>query len=154
MIRRSARAEAVEIAALCDADLAAHWCADGPFLALHSKKQLLAMLAAMEVEDERAASLKKDDLVTLVGDAAAERRWAPAALSWTSAAADAVGQDDETEEASDASAGVAFQDAASPEGETPQEEGVELEPAQSNGADRDGPDVEPGDNGEVRPIAA
>ena len=86
LIRRSARAEAVEIAALCDADLSAHWCADGPFLALHSKKQLLAMLGAMAVEDDRAATLKKDDLVTLVAEAAAERRWAPAALSWTNQA--------------------------------------------------------------------
>ncbi|MDG2528242.1 hypothetical protein [Caulobacter endophyticus] len=85
LIRRSARAEAVEIAALCDTDLSTHWCADVPFLALHSKKQLLAMLSAMEVEDDRAAGLKKDDLVILVADAAAQRRWAPAALSWASA---------------------------------------------------------------------
>lgn len=87
LIRRSARAEAVEIAALCEADLSVHWCADEPFLALHSKKQLLAMLAAMEVEDDRAAGLKKDGLVALVGDAAVERRWVPAALSWSASPA-------------------------------------------------------------------
>jgi ParB family chromosome partitioning protein len=155
LIRRSARAEAVEIAALCDADLSAHWCADGPFLALHSKKQLLAMLAAMEVQDERAASLKKDDLVTLVGDAAAERRWAPAGLSWTLAAADADDGDAETEDTSDDGAGVVSQDAASPAGGTPYEAGVELAAAQSDGADGDGAEVDPGDDGgEVRPIAA
>ncbi|WP_304275870.1 chromosome partitioning protein ParB [Caulobacter segnis] len=105
LIRRSARAEAVEIAALCDADLAAHWCADIPFLALHSKKQLLAMLSAMEVEDDRAAGLKKDDLVTLVGDAAAQRRWAPAALSWASAEPEVEAPEDGPETAVGADAG-------------------------------------------------
>jgi len=34
------------------------------------------------VEDDRAKTLKKDDLVTFVAEAAAERQWAPAALSW------------------------------------------------------------------------
>lgn len=134
LIRRSARAEAVEIAALCDADLSAHWCADGPFLALHSKKQLLAMLEAMAVEDERAAGLKKDDLVTLVADAAAERRWAPAALSWASA----VDQDEEpgTDEAEKNPAGDQDADAeAAAESETETEAGagpapgVETQPA-------------------------
>ena len=36
----------------------------------------------MEVEDDRAKALKKDDLVTFVAEAAAERQWAPAALAW------------------------------------------------------------------------
>ena len=36
----------------------------------------------MEVEDDRAKTLKKDDLVAFVGEAAAERQWAPAALAW------------------------------------------------------------------------
>lgn len=127
LIRRSARAEAVEIAALCDAELSAHWCADGPFLALHSKKQLLAMLAAMEVEDDRAAGLKKDALVTLVCDAAAERRWAPPALSWTrqtaeTQAEDATGDETEDSPASDpetrADAGPGPGSQAGPAGET------------------------------------
>ncbi|MBO9547126.1 chromosome partitioning protein ParB [Caulobacter sp.] len=115
MIRRSARAEAVEIAALCDADLSAHWCADGPFLALHSKKQLLAMLAAMKVEDERAASLKKDDLVTLVADAAAERRWAPAALSWTATEVDAGSDDADAAAMADQEANLGVDVPAAPE---------------------------------------
>jgi ParB family chromosome partitioning protein len=88
MVRPAARAEAVEIAALCDADLTAHWSADAPFLALHSKKQLLAMLDAMGVEDDRAATLKKDELVTFVAEAAAERRWVPTVVTWGSAEPD------------------------------------------------------------------
>ncbi|WP_082539938.1 ParB N-terminal domain-containing protein [Caulobacter sp. Root342] len=136
LIRRSARAEAVEIAALCDADLAAHWCADTAFLALHSKKQLLAMLSAMEVEDDRAASLKKDDLVTLVGDAAAERRWAPGALSWTSAA-------------------LEVEPDAEPEGEGGTDAAVEddgVEGVPDNGAEAGEPDA--GDGDTVAPAIA
>jgi ParB family chromosome partitioning protein len=51
-------------------------------LAVHSKKQLSALLEEMEVEDDRAKALKKDDLVTFVAEAAAARQWAPAALAW------------------------------------------------------------------------
>lgn len=36
----------------------------------------------MGVEDDRAKVLKKDDLVAFVAESAAERQWAPAALSW------------------------------------------------------------------------
>jgi ParB family chromosome partitioning protein len=82
LIRHAARAEAAEIAALCGADISAHWTPDGSYLAVHSKKQLLALLDEMEAEDERAKTLKKDDLVAFVGEAAAERQWAPAALAW------------------------------------------------------------------------
>jgi ParB family transcriptional regulator, chromosome partitioning protein len=82
MIRHAARAEAAEIAALCGADISAHWTPDTGYLAVHSKKQLLALLDEMEAEDERAKTLKKDDLVAFVGEAAAERQWAPAALAW------------------------------------------------------------------------
>lgn len=81
-VRHSARAEAAEVAALCGADISAHWTPDAGYLAVHSKKQLTALLAEMEVEDERAKTLKKDELVLFVADAAAERRWAPAALAW------------------------------------------------------------------------
>ncbi|MGC1301986.1 MAG: chromosome partitioning protein ParB [Caulobacteraceae bacterium] len=81
-IRHAARAEAAEITALCDADISAHWTPDQPYLAVHSKKQLLAMLGEMGVEDDRAKTLKKDDLVAFVAEAAAERQWAPAALAW------------------------------------------------------------------------
>jgi ParB family chromosome partitioning protein len=81
-LRHGARAEAAEIAALCGADLSAHWTPDQPYLAVHSKKQLTALLDEMGVEDDRAKTLKKDDLVTFVAEAAAERQWAPMALSW------------------------------------------------------------------------
>ena len=81
-IRHGARAEAAEIAALCDADISAHWTPDQLYLAVHGKKQLLPLLDEMGVEDDRAKTLKKDDLVAFVAEAAAERQWAPAALSW------------------------------------------------------------------------
>ena len=81
-IRHAARAEAVEIAGLCAADICAHWTPDAEYLAVHSKKQLLALLGEMEVDDPRAKTLKKDELVAFVAEAAAERQWAPAVLSW------------------------------------------------------------------------
>ena len=46
----------------------------------------------MEVEDDRAKALKKDDLVAFVAEAAAERQWAPAALAW-----DRLPAEDDTE---------------------------------------------------------
>ena len=82
LIRHAARAEAAEIAALCGADISAHWTPDAAYLAVHSKKQLLALLAELGVEDDRAKTLKKDDLVAFVVECAAERQWAPAALAW------------------------------------------------------------------------
>lgn len=82
MIRRAARAEAAEIAALCAADLTAHWTPDAAFLGVHSKAQLVEMLDEMKVEDERAKTLKKDGLVAFVVDACAERQWSPRVLSW------------------------------------------------------------------------
>ena len=84
-IRHAARAEAAEIAALCGADISAHWTPDAAYLSVHSKKQLMALLEEMGVEDDRAKTLKKDDLVAFVAEAAAERQWAPAALSWEAA---------------------------------------------------------------------
>jgi ParB family chromosome partitioning protein len=86
MIRRSARAEAAEIAELCAADITAHWTPDAEFLGVHAKKQLVEMLDDMKVEDERARTLKKDGLIAFVADACAERRWAPRALAWQFAA--------------------------------------------------------------------
>jgi ParB family chromosome partitioning protein len=82
MIRDAARAEAAEIAALCDADISAHWTPDAAYLGAHSKKQLLGLLDEMGVEDDRAKGLKKDELVAFVAEAAAERQWAPPALAW------------------------------------------------------------------------
>jgi ParB family chromosome partitioning protein len=87
-IRDGARAEAAEIAALCDADISAHWTPDAAYLGVHSKKQMLALLDEMGVEDDRAKTLKKDELIAFVAEAAVERKWAPAALSWDRAAAE------------------------------------------------------------------
>jgi ParB family chromosome partitioning protein len=81
-IRHGARAEASEISALCGADITAHWTPDQTYLAAHPKRDLLAMLDAMDAHDDRAKGLKKDDMVVFVAENAAERRWAPAVLSW------------------------------------------------------------------------
>jgi ParB family chromosome partitioning protein len=81
-IRHGARAEAAEISALCGSDITAHWTPDQAYLAAHPKRDLLAMLDAMDAQDDRAKGLKKDDLVVFVAENAAERQWAPAVLSW------------------------------------------------------------------------
>lgn len=81
-IRRLARAEAAEIAALCGADISAHWTPDAAFLGKHAKKHLLAMLDEMGAADDRAKTLKKDALVVFVAEAAALRQWAPSVLAW------------------------------------------------------------------------
>lgn len=100
-IRDAARAEAAEIAALCGADISAHWTPDAAYLAVHSKKQLLALLEEMDVEDDRAKTLKKDDLVAFVAECAAERQWAPAALAWDRVEAVDAAEGDEAETAGD-----------------------------------------------------
>lgn len=82
-LRRTARAEAAEIAALCAADVTLYWTPDEAFLRPHSKPQLLAMLESMGAGVERARALKKDELVGLVEEEAAARLWAPAWLSWS-----------------------------------------------------------------------
>lgn len=81
-LRRAARSEAAEIAALCSADVTLYWTPDEAFLRPHSKAQLLAMLEAMGAGVERARALKKDELVALAAEEAAARLWAPAWLSW------------------------------------------------------------------------
>jgi ParB family chromosome partitioning protein len=81
-IRRSARAEAAELAALCNAEITLHWTPDAPFLQPHSKGLLMGMLEVMGSEDERARTLKKSELVDWVLEQAAARTWAPASLSW------------------------------------------------------------------------
>lgn len=93
-IRHAARAEAAEIAELCGSDIASHWTPDAGYLAVHSKKQLMALLEEMDASDDRARTLKKDELVCFVAQAAAERQWAPSALSWESHAS----LEDEAEE--------------------------------------------------------
>ena len=122
-LRHGARAEAAEIAALCGADISAHWTPDPAYLAVHSKKQLLALLDEMNIEDDRARTLKKADLVTFVAEAAAECQWAPRALSWVGEAAlddgdtapadDAIADGEETRESFD----VAGSDPSSPSAE-------------------------------------
>ena len=80
-VRRAARAEALEIARLCDADLSRRWTPDAGFLGVHSRAQLLGFLADMGVELPKA-NLRKDELVRAVAEAAADRRWLPACLRW------------------------------------------------------------------------
>ena len=82
LIRKAARAEAMEIAALCRSDISSYWTPDEAFLSAHSKPQLLKLLAQMGVEDEVAAGLKKDALVKRVARIAADLGWAPPSLSW------------------------------------------------------------------------
>jgi ParB family chromosome partitioning protein len=84
-VRRAARAEAIEIAALCGANISAHWTPDAAYLGAHSRKQLLGLLEEMGVEDPRASSLKKTELIAFVAETAASRRWAPRALAWSAA---------------------------------------------------------------------
>ena len=81
-IRRSARAEATELARLCDANITLHWTPDAPFLQTHPKGLLTGMLIAMGPEDPRDAALKKSELVASVAEQAAALSWAPASLSW------------------------------------------------------------------------
>ncbi|WP_312689070.1 ParB/RepB/Spo0J family partition protein [Brevundimonas nasdae] len=81
-IRRSARAEATELAALCEADVTRYWTPDAPFLQAHPKALLVDMLETMGSADDRARTLKKTELVDWVAEQAAARTWAPAALSW------------------------------------------------------------------------
>ena len=82
-LRPAARADAADIAALTSADITAFWTPDEAFLKEHGKKHLLAMLVAMDVSDDRARTLKKDELVAFVAERAAERSWAPDVLAWT-----------------------------------------------------------------------
>ncbi|WP_421729131.1 ParB/RepB/Spo0J family partition protein [Brevundimonas sp.] len=85
LIRRSARTEAAELAALCHADITLYWTPDAPFLQPHSKGLLMGMLETMGADDERTTSLKKTELVDWVAEQAATRSWAPASLSWAGA---------------------------------------------------------------------
>jgi ParB family chromosome partitioning protein len=111
-IRHAARAEAAEIAALCGADISAHWTPDAAYLGVHSKKLLLGLLEEMGAEDARAKTLKKDALVTFVAECAAERQWAPSALAWDRPMADV--EPDETEEAPPATTDAPPEDAEVP----------------------------------------
>ncbi len=111
-IRRRARAEAAELAALCGADITLHWTPDSEFLKPHSKPLLLDMLEAMgEQDDPRVSGLRKTDLIDWVAGRAAERVWAPASLSWTTAEApdgdDPIADGPDAEDRSDGSGAFA-----------------------------------------------
>ncbi len=103
-LRRAARTEAAEIAALCSADVTLYWTPDEAFLRPHAKAQLLAMLEAMGAGVEQARGLKKDELVALVADEAAARVWAPAWLSWAAPAEDVEPDGAAPEDAADQAA--------------------------------------------------
>lgn len=108
-VRRAARAEAVEIAALCSADVTLHWTPDAAFLSAHPKPKLFDMLDEMGAGESRAGACKKDELVALVAERAAERGWAPAYLSW---AAEPPAEPEADEETPPAPAGLGGADAA------------------------------------------
>jgi ParB family chromosome partitioning protein len=93
-IRNRAQQEAAELAGLCSAEASRWWTPDDAFLRAHSKTQLLAMLTEMGEPDGVARSLKKEELVTLVAQTAAARRWAPACLSWRPDPTDLAGGTD------------------------------------------------------------
>jgi ParB family chromosome partitioning protein len=96
LIRRGARSEATELAALCDAEITLHWTPDEPYLQPHSKGLLQGLLSQMGADDPRAAALKKTDLIGWVAEQAAVRTWAPAFLSWR-APLEADGSEEEVE---------------------------------------------------------
>jgi ParB family chromosome partitioning protein len=123
MIRRSARAEAAEIAGLCVADITAHWTPDIEFLGAHTKKQLIDLLNEMEIDDARARTLKKDELVPSVADACAKRQWAPKVLSWQF-----VNAEPDPLQDAPLAAGAAITD-GDDEADAPFEGGVEQAPA-------------------------
>lgn len=91
--RHGARAEAVEVRDLTNYDMTDHWVPDVEFFGAHNKRQLLEILQTMGADTAPATGLKKDDLAAYTADAAEERRWAPAALSWRAQAPTATGAD-------------------------------------------------------------
>jgi len=112
LVRTVARAEAAEIADLCDANLAQWWTPDGAYLRPHSREQLLTMLESMGAETQVAVRLKKGDLVVWTQDQAQTRNWAPACLSWSLPAEDAADRPGaEATEAKTAEADIAEGDA-------------------------------------------
>ena len=82
LVRPGARAEAAELAALCEADITRHWTPDATFLTAHPKGLLIDMLGALDAADPRAAMLRKSELVDQVATLAGTRRWVPPCLSW------------------------------------------------------------------------
>jgi ParB family transcriptional regulator, chromosome partitioning protein len=91
--RHGARAEAVEVRDLTNYDMTDHWVPDVEFFGAHNKRQLLEILQTMGADTAPATGLKKDDLAAYTADAAEERRWAPAALSWRAQAPPATAAD-------------------------------------------------------------
>ena len=120
LVRSSARAEAAELADLCDADLSRWWTPDGAYLRPHSREQLLTMLERMGAETEAPARMKKGDLVAWTEDQARARAWAPACLSWSLALEEDGDALDADAPDADAALGDGEADAGGPEagGET------------------------------------
>lgn len=81
-IRRRARGEATEIAALCGPGATRLWSPDAVVLGAHSKAQLLGMLQDMGAGAAGAEGLKKAALVDRVAEAARTRGWTPDWLAW------------------------------------------------------------------------
>lgn len=135
-VRRTARAEAAELAALCGADIARHWTPDAAFLTPHPKAMLAGMLEAMGQAPPSGAAPGKADLVALVEATAAARRWAPTVLSWRLPEASPAGAEPEGAPSPDAEAADAFR-----AGGVPVDGGAGSEP----GRDRAGAGRGPGD---------
>lgn len=97
-IRPAARAEADELGTLLDLDITAYWTPDEAFLKSHPKKKLLALLETMGEEDDRAKTLKKEELVSFTAERCSVANWAPAALSWKAPAEEGETEDADTSE--------------------------------------------------------
>ena len=119
LVRSAARAEAAELADLCDADIARWWTPDGAYLRPHSREQLLTMLERMGAETEAPARMRKGDLVAWTEDQARARSWAPACLSWSLALEDVGGALDATPPDAEADSRPDDGEAEDPEADDP-----------------------------------
>jgi ParB family chromosome partitioning protein len=87
--RPRARAEAAELAEMTGYDIVNYWTPNVEFFAAHRRADLVGILDRMGAGDAPASDLKQGDLAVHVAEQAAERVWAPDALSWRQAAAPA-----------------------------------------------------------------
>jgi ParB family chromosome partitioning protein len=80
--RTGARIEAAELAEMTNYEFTAYGTPPTDFFEAHDKPALLKHLETMGVDDPVAGTLKKAQLAVYVAEQAAEREWAPPALSW------------------------------------------------------------------------
>jgi ParB family chromosome partitioning protein len=86
LIQREARAQAAEIADMISYDITSYWTPDVTFLGAYSRTQLLEMYDQMGLDstDPTVKALKKEGLIQVVAETAAELKWAPQSLTWSS----------------------------------------------------------------------